>query len=652
MAAEKWGKFFQFSSLNNNRTNGLCKLCNKNLKDRHGVYSNFVKHLKRIHPREYEKFVGYEGEHLTEETNAINDEQADIEIKNTKHKQNQFILSLTKNLIIKCNLPLNIVEHTAFREFLKDCHLKFEPVSARKLKHAVIPSFTNNVRKIIQEALDNTNDLTLTIDGWSDRRCRSYLGVTCHLIDSKMSPQSYLIDFVRFKSPHTSENIRQLTEDILERFNIKEKVFKVITDNASSMIKAYNFGIFTSEEDDVYDHQMNSTLKEDPTFDQYDDHIELENFRGVDVYPAEDIEEYEDSSRFRLSCFLHTLQLCVRDGLKSASYMSKTLDKCRALAKVSHKSTKIADALEELTKCISKANITRWNSDFLLIKSILSIGKNDLDSIVMLLENPIKFSNNDIIILNELIDILEPFHEISVKCQSETIVTASLVVPAVVHLIVHLRDITENLSYCNKLVQQLKLSIEARFAGIINRLNQLDVEKNDPFNDPVYFMAAVLDPSFKFFWLRDLKLSPNMENRLKQNIIQLILDEVNKNLKLSPTKLSNKNTSASNPKKKKLFVYNEISNDVSNDPEANNPVVELEVYLNDPIRSKFSDYWSYSQLYHLKKLVRRICSVQASTAAIERVFSQAGLILSSRRTRMSEELFKDLVFLKVNKTLL
>ncbi|CAF4957145.1 unnamed protein product, partial [Rotaria magnacalcarata] len=39
-------------------------------------------------------------------------------------------------------------------------------------------------------------------------------------------------------------------------------------------------------------------------------------------------------------------------------------------------------------------------------------------------------------------------------------------------------------------------------------------------------MATILDPSFKFYWLRDLNLPINNENRLKQNIIQLIVDEI------------------------------------------------------------------------------------------------------------------------------
>jgi hypothetical protein len=85
-----------------------------------------------------------------------------------------------------------------------------------------------------------------------------------------MTPQAYLIDFIRFKSPHTGENIQQLTEDVLERFNMKEKVFKIITDNASSMIKAYKFGLFIDEAVGGSDHHINSTSNTDSTFDEYD----------------------------------------------------------------------------------------------------------------------------------------------------------------------------------------------------------------------------------------------------------------------------------------------------------------------------------------------------------------------------------------------
>ena len=73
------------------------------------------------------------------------------------------------------------------------------------------------------------------------------------------------------------------------------------------------------------------------------------------------------------------------------------------------------------------------------------------------------------------------------------------------------------------------------------------------------------------------------------------------------------------------------------------PALQLEFYFDDPIRTQFENYWKTSRLEHLKKMVLRIFSVQASLAPVERVFSHAGLILSPRRTNMTDRLFKDLV---------
>ena len=163
------------------------------------------------------------------------------------------------------------MESVGFRDFAKGCIFKYEPVSVKKLKRDIIPSFMNNVLKTIHETLNSIKHSTLTIDEWSDRRCQSFLGITCHFIDDKMMPQSYLIGFVRMKSPHTAENIQQLTEDVLDRDDIKEKIFKIITDNASSMIKAYKFRLLGDEEPDKYYDTSNMMSKNIQTLDDNDD---------------------------------------------------------------------------------------------------------------------------------------------------------------------------------------------------------------------------------------------------------------------------------------------------------------------------------------------------------------------------------------------
>ena len=251
-----------------------------------------------------------------------------------------------------------------------------------------------------------------------------------------------------------------------------------------------------------------------------------------------DVLSHENGPQsIRMSCFVHTLQLAIRDALANVSLVSKIMDKCLTLSNFTHQSSKIADWLNQIGRNIQKPTVTRWNSDYILLKSILSIPQEQLESICNLIEYSIQFSIHDLLIMNEIIDILEPFYQISVKCQAEKAVTISLVVPSIVHLICHLRSIKDNVSSCQKLVQQLQVAIETRFAGIVNRSYQVEAKNNDSFNDPVYFMEAFLDPSFKFFWLSDLKLSINDENRIKQTVIQFILDEINKFSRLSSVKL-------------------------------------------------------------------------------------------------------------------
>ena len=227
------------------------------------------------------------------------------------------------------------------------------------------------------------------------------------------------------------------------------------------------------------------------------DDTDINDLEFMNVSFPYDYEDIDNPSNLRLSCFIHSLQLSVSDGLKNVSYAPKLFKMCQALAKFSNKS-KIAELLEQLNKHINKLTINRWNSEFLLIISILSIGKTDLESITSLIDNPVKFSNNDFIVLEELLDILQPLHDISIKCQAETGVTATLVVPSIVRLISHLCDVKPDIPLCLKLIQQIEESIKKHFPGIINRLNLVDIVDNSPFSDPIYFVAAVLDSSFKF----------------------------------------------------------------------------------------------------------------------------------------------------------
>ena len=61
----------------------------------------------------------------------------------------------------------------------------------------------------------------------------------------------------------------------------------------------------------------------------------------------------------RLSCFIHTLQLVVKDGLNQSECIRSSLGKVAEIAKLSHKSITMAEKLQNENLSIQEAVITR-----------------------------------------------------------------------------------------------------------------------------------------------------------------------------------------------------------------------------------------------------------------------------------------------------
>ena len=119
--------FFNLDLPKNGFICGYCKLCNGSYKDKVRSTGNFHKHLRRRHAKEYAEHRELESGASDVETNVS------LEYAGGSHddKVNQSIVS---NLIVRCNLPLSIVEHVGFRKFMSDVARKRRPASARYLK--------------------------------------------------------------------------------------------------------------------------------------------------------------------------------------------------------------------------------------------------------------------------------------------------------------------------------------------------------------------------------------------------------------------------------------------------------------------------------------------------------------------------------------
>lgn len=213
--------FFEFTRSNNNTISGQCKLCEKIYSDSTASTGNFHKHLKRKHNTQYEEMKS--SDPITSKTD-INEQSENL--TNNTNKINQAIL---EDLVVKCNLPPAIIEHIAFRNFLKTFAPKWKCTSSRHFTNALLPSLMNSIQDKVKSLLNDVNHLSITVDVWTDRRGKSFIGITGHFLDVNCIPQALLLNFSRLKGPHTGENIRNITEEILENLKVNDASYCCLT---------------------------------------------------------------------------------------------------------------------------------------------------------------------------------------------------------------------------------------------------------------------------------------------------------------------------------------------------------------------------------------------------------------------------------------
>lgn len=152
--------------------------------------------------------------------------------------------------------------------------------------------------------------MSLTTDIWSDSRLRSFLGVTAHVCyksKDSYAVESYLLDCRHFVGRHTGEHIASAFEEITEEYGIRQKISYIITDNAANMKCAFKVNMPQQQSDDSESEEDNLD----------DEHL------WEDITSVEDTELPGEC----LSCFAHSLQLVVNDGMKEVRAISRTIAK-------------------------------------------------------------------------------------------------------------------------------------------------------------------------------------------------------------------------------------------------------------------------------------------------------------------------------------
>ena len=402
-------------------------------------------------------------------------------------RQQAITQAILQDLVIGCSLPLSLVENSNFRHFLSVMDCKYTPVSRTSLTEKQIPYLVSKVKDDIIKALEAQASVALTTDLWSDRRLRSFLGVTAHIAcgdKDSYTLKSFLLDCRRFTGKHCGERIAAEFDEIVEEYHISNKISFILTDNASNMKRAFKLRLPDSEQpesdsDDLDDEMM-----------------------------WEDVEDFEQpwSSGERLSCFAHSLQLVVSDGMKEVKAISRAIAKATKFTTLLHSSSKFRDIFETHfgpNKCIPAANNTRWNSTLKQLKALTTLDHRVVTQMCSECETDnIAFSVREWAQLKDLCTVLEPFSEATDLTEGETVVTISMVVPTILDLRTHLNKMEVKLPQIVTIVRALKKSLEKRFSGVFRRIiNMEQGDPEEPFHHRIYFLAAMLDPQFGLSWV-------------------------------------------------------------------------------------------------------------------------------------------------------
>ncbi|TRY56530.1 hypothetical protein DNTS_005417 [Danionella cerebrum] len=368
--------------------------------------------------------------------------------KRMSHPQHEAITNaILSDLIIDCNIPLSFVEKKSFRHFL--------------------------------------SVLDITVDIWSDRKKRGFLGVTVHWVEKdaeRIQLKTNLLACNRFKGSHTAERICDQFEAICDEYDIKATLDYIISDNAANMRKAFAVCFPSEQEDDGDDPELWCDLT-------------LEDQQTVDAAMAK---------KQRLQCFAHALQLVVGDGLKETKVACPCLSKLSKLSSLLHTSTKFKDLFDDEfgeQKGIPAAVKTRWNSTLRQVKAVLQCDHLKLCAVLEKAgHKDLSFSPREWNLLKELVNILKPFGEATDLTQGEKVITISAVVPSVLSLNHHLE----------------KPKPQVRFlSGLVRSLQTHNLPE-----------SSALDPAFALLWVEPhVLVSRDIKAEVAQRVKELILQD-------------------------------------------------------------------------------------------------------------------------------
>lgn len=606
------GKFFEIVTTENNTVKAKCTGCPEGKKSvfsgSFAATSNFLKHLKRAHPKLHDEYERYSRD---AEVQAKRKKQSTLPFQVEKVVSSPQIRTerLYVQYIVNAMLPLSTVEDSSFRTLVQGLNPSASVMCTKTLKSRLEYEM-GCMRTSIRKQLSSIEFVSCTADVWSTKT-RSFLGVTAHWLNSDLTRKSCVLGVKRFAGSHTHIRIAEHLYEMFSVYGIESKVITVVTDNGSNFVKA---------------------------FQEY----------GLDVESIEDDEELVDDVELEeeriqlpghIRCASHTLSLVatkdvekdwkVNDPLlanKCKKIMRSAFGKCTAFWNKLSKSVKTSESVKgKIGKQFTRPVVTRWNSTFDAVTDLLK----HRDSLKEVFEEAgiAQLTDRDLEFLDEYVKAMKPVSIALDTLQKENEFYFGYLAPVIVNLRNELSTLSMGTG-CGSVLAKNMLGGSNLLSFSMDNVNQREV------------LAACTLPLFKLRWI---------PSEHRQRVRAVFISELACVLSEQNVKTPVEATGSELSKWDKMFGPHPSTETAVTDQEEISTKAEImalqffsEAMQNLIVLDKYPP---------IKHLFTKYNTSLPSSAPAERLFSYCGMILRPRRSSLSDETFETLTLLKLNTTI-
>ena len=327
-------------------------------------------------------------------------------------------------------------------------YFRYKIPSRTHFTEKVLVNMYADAKRDMKLVIKGALSLSLTTDSWTSITNDSYIAVTMHALTKDWSFKSYILtaDSAHCSS-HTAENLRDMLEQVLKDWDLTGEMF-ITTDNAANICKA------------ITGEGSNPNLK-------------------------------------HIRCFAHTINLAVQNGLKVAGVSKMLASVKRIVAHINRSPTANATFKEKQSqlglpthKLINDVS-TRWGSTlqmlerFLEQKSALHATLESGKSADLLRA----INTVDSIVMQHVVEVLQPFQSATTVMSSETLCTISLILP-LLHSLISKCDTNAS---DPKIIVDMKEAMQADLRSRYNGANQVLMLQESSFLDPRFKTVSNLD---------------------------------------------------------------------------------------------------------------------------------------------------------------